>query len=104
MRCTVQPGHVLSTFEAEGSYNTVEFEIDEPCEYMTLAISLKNARMFPRNCGYNYSDCRMFLLKVNDDGTNDYKKGVTSCYQRECYMIYECLERGKWMLYTEVDW
>lgn len=60
--------------------------------------------MFPRNSGYQYSDCRMFLLKINDDGTCDFRKAMTSCYQRECYLIYECLEPGSWMLFTEVDY
>jgi hypothetical protein len=70
---------------------------------MTLSVSFKGARMFPRNCGYKYSDVRMCLLKVEDDHFV-YIKSCTDLFQRDAYMTHECLEPGNYLFYTEVDW
>lgn len=58
--------------------------------------------MFPENSGYNYSNCRLFLLKTGEEHV--YIKGNTGLKTRDCYLQCENLEEGNYSLFCEVDW
>ena len=63
--------------------------------------------MFPRNSGYQYSNSRLFLVRLNGAGLADgveYIKGHKDLRERDVYLCCEDLEEGEYFLYSEVDW
>ena len=65
--------------------------------------------MFPRDSNYNYSDVRLFLVKVYDKDLQnkaehvEYHRGTKSFYTRDTYLELT-LQEGLYYLFAEVDW
>lgn len=59
--------------------------------------------MFARDAGYKYSNCRIFLTMVGDDGLT-YIGGKPGLSTRDCYLECDNLEPGSYQLFCEVDW
>ena len=63
--------------------------------------------MFPKNSGYEYSDARCFLVKINAkdaDTKVTYIKGKKTMKTRDCFLEIEELEEGSYYFVGEVDW
>ena len=58
--------------------------------------------MFPKNSGYEYSDARCFLLKVNHPGY-EYIKGNSTMKTRDTFLEV-MLEEGRYYYVSEIDW
>jgi hypothetical protein len=99
--------NILSTYTAKGSVNIIEFTLDDDVNELTLSVSLKGERMFPRNSGYSYSDSRMMLLKRDEDDPEVCELVVSpnTGRKRDNYLCGQYLDGGAtYILYTEVDW
>ena len=61
-----------------------------------------------RHSGYEYSDCRIMIIKaVNDSnmqGGIGYIKGATGFKERDTYLEFENLDSGTYYAYIEVEW
>jgi hypothetical protein len=72
----------------------VKFEISKVCD-ITFGISQIDKRVFLKDSGYEYSDCRLALWQsqLNDklEGNNIYIKGCHSIQARDCYLELEQL-------------
>ena len=60
--------------------------------------------MFPKNAGYEYSNTRMCLAKVDEEGCLSFVCGTTGLKSRDTYLECEQLDAGDYFLFTEVDW
>jgi hypothetical protein len=63
--------------------------------------------MFPKNSGYEYSDTRCFIVKINDEGSEGkvtYIKGNKEMKTRDCFLECESLKEGSYYFVAEVDW
>ena len=73
----------------------------------TFSVSQKGERMFPKNSGYEYSDARCFLVKINAKGADTkvtYIKGTKTMKTRDCFLEIDEVAEGNYYFVAEVDW
>lgn len=86
------------------NYECFELVVPTPGEY-TFSISQKAKKMYPKNSGYKYSSCRLFLVKTDTGGKSlHYIKGALGLAKRDTFLQIENLEEGEYLLYCEIDW
>lgn len=75
----------------------------------TISVSQTDERCFNRHSNYDYSNCRMIVLKIEkdsdviDDLQLKYMKGVSG-WDRETHCQFDKLEKGEYFVYIEMDW
>ena len=94
------------------SYSLVRLLIESDGEY-TISVSQKDQRCCLRDSGYEYSYCRIILVKIDvektdadNDGDNleiDYIKGDAS-WNRDTHLEISNLKKGEYYVYVEMDW
>ena len=97
---------MYSYAQAQGDYGLFRVTIGRSGTH-TFSVSHKGERMFPRNSGYQYSNSRLFLIRLNGAGLSDgveYIKGTKDLRERDVYLCCEDLQEGEYFLCTEVDW
>lgn len=106
-------GYTLDAVQSISDHFTVAvFSVPEDGTCMTLSVSQKSERMFPRDSGYEYSDARIFLVKMNSmDDYQDlanaeltYIGGAISAMQRDTYLEANDLAAGDYLVYANIDW
>lgn len=78
----------------DGSVAVFKVEIPTSGKY-TFSVSQRGERMFPKNSGYEYSDARCFMAKINGEGSETkvtYIKGTKSMKTRDTYLEVDELE------------
>ena len=78
-----------------------------------ISVAQKDARCLGRDSQYEYSNCRVIVMKidlektdVDEDGDNlevDYCQGAQS-WDRETHLEFENLKQGEYYVYVELDW
>jgi hypothetical protein len=104
--CKYTNGHAYSFAKCEGNYHLHRLHVTQEGEH-TFSISQKGERMFPRNSGYDYSPCRLWLVKLSGSGLFDgveYIKGMKDPRERDTYLECGNLTEGESFLVSEVDW
>lgn len=89
----IDDNHKYSFEKLKGSYGLVAFKVDEAGQH-TFTLAQLGERMVPRDIEYQYSDGRLFLVRLEDgqDPTNDqaiqYIAGTKGFYRRDIHL--EC--------------
>ena len=79
---------------------------------MTLAVTQRSKRGFPADSGYEYSDARIFLVKMSspNDHLNlanselTYICGTSNVMKRDTYLEAHDLAAGDYLVYANMDW
>lgn len=97
---------------ANDQFSVATFNVPYDGLNMTLAVSQRSKRSFPSNSGYEYSDARIFLVKMSSP--EDYKDlanaqltyicGDKTCMSRDTYLEAENLAAGDYLVYANMDW
>ena len=74
----------------------------EKQSHVYLSINQRDKRCFNRNENYDYSNARLILAKVLDDGSLEYIYGKMKM-DREVWEEEE-LDAGEYLVYVEMDW
>jgi hypothetical protein len=79
----------------------------------TVSVAQKDARCFKRGVEYEYSNCRMIIMKidvektdVDEDGDNlevEYIAGTQS-WDRETHIEIDNMKKGEYYVFVEMDW
>lgn len=105
--CKIYDDFTYTYSKCEGvSAAVFKVEIPTAGKY-TFSVSQRGERMFPKNSGYEYSDARCFLVKINAkdaDTKVTYIKGKKAMKTRDCFLEIEELEEGSYYFVGEVDW
>lgn len=105
--CKIHDDFTYTNSRVENASEAVfKVEIPTAGKY-TFSVSQIGERMFPKDCGYEYSDCRCFLVKINEGGSETkvtYIKGQKTMKTRDAYLEVEDLEEGSYYFVTEVEW
>lgn len=93
--------------QPQGKYTLFEVNVGGTGKH-SFSCSQKAARMFPRGSDYEYSNCRMILMKLNNgENLNDgvtYVKGGKGFKERDAYLECDDLEAGNYFLLVEMEW
>jgi hypothetical protein len=78
-----------------------------------ISVAQKDERCYLRNSQYEYSNCRVILMKIDlektdadEDGDNlevEYIQGAQS-WDRETHIENEHLAKGEYYVFVEMDW
>ena len=74
--CKVNDNHTFNNFRVNlaqppAAYHLIKMKIEDDGE-QTFSVSQKGARMFPRNTEYEYSSCRVMIIRSsNGEDLND---------------------------------
>ena len=74
-----------------------------------ISVSQTDERCFSRHSNYDYSNCRIIVLKVEKDANTleelevKYIKGVQG-WDRESHAEIQNLEKGEYLVFVEMDW
>lgn len=101
--CEVSDTHQFSFVKHTGPYGLLKFSAQSSGEY-TFSVSQKGERMFPRNSGYQYSNARLWVVKILGDGQFQYIQGYKTLKTRDVYLKVEDLAVADYYLVTQVDW
>lgn len=75
----------------------------------TISVAQTDERCFNRNSDYDYSHCRMIILKIEKDADTIEELEVTyvsgiSGWDRDTHAAFENLVRGEYFIFVEMDW
>ena len=70
----------------------------------TISVSQKDKRFYAKDSEYSYSGCRLYVAKINEDGSLEYVNHATGTWKRDTYAELGVLEKGKYLIYVSVDW
>ena len=97
-----------------GSYCLQRMVVEGEAGRMTVSVAQKDDRCFPRNAAYDYSNCRIILMKIDTDLTDADEDGdkledsyigvATSPYDRDMHVEVENMEPGEYYVFAELDW
>lgn len=62
------------------------------------------SRMYRKDAGYEYSSSRIYLAKINEDGTVHFIRGSKGGWSRDQYLECDNLQDGEYYLIAEIDW
>ena len=97
-------------FSTSKSYELVKMTINETGKH-TIALSQKDERCYPRNCGYGYQFHRIIVAKAlngsNLNGGIEFlkskKSGARVLFERDNYLEFDDLEKGSYYILLDVD-
>ena len=75
----------------------------------TVSVSQTDSRCFSRHSEYDYSNCRMIVMEITEEGDSidnlkvKYLKGGSG-WDRETHTMFESLPKGNYFVYVEMDW
>ena len=102
--CCIRDGYKYTSFKAyheKGSWSIIRMVLEEDAE-IYLSINQKDKRCFSRNQNYEYSNARLIVAKIEEDGELDYQYGKMGV-DREVWEEYT-FTAGDYLCYVEVDW
>lgn len=70
--------------------------------HVYLSVIQRNKKCFSKHDKYDYSNTRLILGKINNDGSIEYIYGKMKM-ERELWEEEE-LEAGEYLVYVEIDW
>jgi len=95
-----------------GSYALIRLVVEEEGEHC-ISVAQKDERCYRRSHGYEYSNCRIAVMKIDleksdidEDGDNlevDYLRGTQS-WDRDTHLEFPDLKKGEYYIYVELDW
>ena len=109
--CHVNDDYHYSFMKASqhvGSYSLMRLMVSGSGEHI-ISVSQTDERCFSRHSNYDYSNCRIIVLKVEKDGNSleeleiKYIQGVSG-WDRETHVMVENLDKGEYLIYVEMDW
>lgn len=98
----------MKVSQERGSYSLMRLMVSQDGEY-TISVSQKDERCFDRHSEYDYSNCRIIVLRIEEDSDSldglkvKYMQGVSG-WDRESHVQFENLPKGEYFVYCEVDW
>ena len=88
-------------------FNLIKFQICDGGP-QTISISQKDERCMNRRSLYEYSNCRIIVMKLlnNQDMKNGvtFLKGTKGYQERDTYIEFDNLNRGTYYAYVEMEW
>ena len=109
--CQINDDYHYSFMKAShnrGSYSLMRLIVFHEGEH-TISVSQKDERCFNRHSNYDYSNCRIIVLKIEEDSDNieglniRYMQGAQG-WDRESHAHFAHLPRGEYFVYVELDW
>ena len=98
----------MKASQLRGSYTLMRLMISGEGEH-TISVSQTDERCFNRHSEYDYSNCRMIVLKIDQDSDDleslkfTYLKGAQG-WERETHCQFDKLTKGEYYVYVEMDW
>lgn len=112
----IQFGHIndeyhysfMKASHQRGSYTLMRLLVPGDGEH-TISVAQTDERCFSRNSDYDYSNCRIIVLKIERDADTikdlqlTYVNGMSG-WDRDSHIEFENLPRGEYYVYIEMDW
>ena len=109
--CQVNDDYHYSFMKAShnrGSYSLMRLIVFHEGEHH-ISVSQKDERCFNRHSQYDYSNCRIIVMNIEEDSDSidglkvQYMKGAQG-WDRESHAHFDHLPRGEYFVYVELDW
>ena len=91
-----------------GSYSLIRLVVTGDGEH-TISVAQTDDRCFKRDSPYDYSNCRMIIVQIVEDGDSlekmklRYVRGISD-WDRDTHCQIDDLPKGNYYVYSELDW